>query len=81
MVRRLFNKETVVGTGELYSRKHSKRFKAENATLKLEQNKPKPENIRFIINGTDIFDWFKKKQKEFLNAFGINPKEKRGIKI
>ena len=35
-----------------------------------------PENIRFTINGTDIFDWFKQKQKEFLNSLGINPKEK-----
>lgn len=81
MIRRLFNKETVVGSGELYSKEHSKRFKAENASLKLEQDKTKPENIRFTINGTDIFDWFKQKQKEFLNSIGINPKEKRSIKM
>lgn len=81
MVRRLFNKETVIGSGELYSKEHSKRFKAENATLKLEQDKAKPENIRFTINGTDIFDWFKQKQKEFLNSLGINPRESRGRKI
>lgn len=81
MVRRLFNKEIVVGSGELYSKEHSKRFKVENASLKLEQDKAKPENIRFTINGTDIFDWFKLKQKEFLNSIGINPKEKKGIKM
>lgn len=81
MVRRLFNKETVVGSGELYSKEHSKRFKAENASLKLEQDKAKPENIRFTINGTDIFDWFKLKQKEFLNSLGINLKESKGRKI
>lgn len=81
MVRRLFNKEAVVGSGELYSKEHSKRFKVENASLKLEQDKDKPSNIRFTINGTDIFDWFKLKQKEFLNSIGINPKENRGMKI
>lgn len=81
MVRRLFNKETVVGSGELYSKEHSKWFKVENASLKLEQDKAKPENIRFTINGTDIFDWFKQKQKEFLNSMGINPKESKGMKI
>ncbi len=84
MVRRLFNKETVVGSGELYSKEHSKRFKVENASLKLEQDKAKSENIRFTINGTDIFDWFKLKQKEFLNSLGINPKEpkkNRGVKF
>lgn len=81
MIRRLFNKETIVGSGELYLNEHSKRFRAENAILKLEQDKDKPSNIRFIINGTDIFNWFKQKQKEFLNVLGINPKEKIGMKI
>ena len=81
MVRRLFNKETVIGSGELYSKEHSKRFKVENASLKLEQDKDKPSNIRFTINGTDVFDWFKQKQKEFLNSLGINPKEKKNIKM
>ena len=84
MVRRLFNKETVVGSGELYSKEHSKRFKAENATLKLEQDKAKPEDICFTINGTDIFDWFKQKQKEFLQNIGINlPEQKnnKGLKL
>lgn len=81
MVCGLFNKETVVASGELYSKEHSKRFKVESASLKLEQDKAKPGNIRFTINGTDIFDWFKQKQKEFLNSIGINQKEKRGMKI
>ena len=81
MVLRLFNKETIVDSGELYSKEHGKRFKVENASLKLEQDKAKSENIRFTINGTDIFDWFKQKQREFLNSLGINPKEKRGIKM
>lgn len=84
MIRRLFNKETVVGTGELYSKEHSKRFKAENATLKLEQDKAKPQNTRFIINGTDIFDWFKQKQKEFLYTIGVKqqePKPNKSIKL
>ncbi|MEG0795194.1 MAG: hypothetical protein RR397_01610 [Odoribacter sp.] len=65
----------------MYSKEHSKQFKVENASLKLEQDKAKPENIRFTINGTDIFDWFKQKQREFLNSLGINPKEKREMKI
>ncbi|MFV0289290.1 MAG: MobV family relaxase [Mangrovibacterium sp.] len=84
MVRRLFNKETVVGSGELYSKEHSKRFKVENASLKLEQDKAKPENIRFTINRTDIFDWFKHKQKGFLQNIDINlPEQKnsKGLKL
>lgn len=84
MVRRLFNKETVIGSGELYSKEHSKRFKVESASLNLEQDKAKPENIRLTINGTDIFDWFKQKQKEFLHSIGINlaeQKNSKGLKL
>lgn len=84
IVRRLFNKETVVGSGELYSKEHRKRFKVENASLKLEQGKDRPSNIRFTINGTDIFAWFKQKQKEFLQNIGVNlPEQKnsKGLKL
>lgn len=81
MVRRLFNQKKVVASGVLYSKEHRKRFKVENASLRLEQGKAKPENIRFTINGTDIFDWFKLKLKELLNSIGINLKEKIGLKI
>ena len=84
MIRRLFNKETVVGSGELYSKEYSKRFKAENATLKLEQDKAKPSNIRFTINGTDIFGWFKQKQKEFVKNITGNlaeQKNNKGLKL
>lgn len=77
MVRRLFNRETVVGSGKLYSKEHSKHFKVENASLKLEQDKDKPSNIRFTIDETDIFGWFRQKQKEFLCTFGICPTEKQ----
>lgn len=83
MVKRLFNSESVVGSGELYSTEHSKRFKTENASLKLEQDKASPSNIRFTINGTDIFDWFKHKQQEFLHSIGVKPSERnnKGVKI
>lgn len=30
MIRRLFNKDTVVGSGKLYSKEHNKRFKVES---------------------------------------------------
>ena len=80
MIRRLFNQVTVVGSGGLYSKEHSKRVKAENASLKLEQDKAKPENIRFTINGADIFDWFKQKQKEFLQNIGVYLPEQKNNK-
>ena len=82
MIKRLFNREDVVGSGELYSSEHSKKFHIENATLKLEQDPQQPSKISLTINGTDIFSWFKEKQQEFLKSIGINikPTQDRGMK-
>lgn len=68
---------------DLITREHNKRFKVENASLKLEQNKASPSNIRFTINGTDIFDWFKHKQQELFHSIGVKPSERnnKGMKI
>ena len=59
-------------------------IQAENASLKLEQDKDKTSNIRFTINGTDIHQWFRQKQQEFLLFTGIKLQERqesRGIKL
>ena len=84
IIRRLFNKEEVKGcTGGLYSKEHSKRFHLEKGSLKLDQDKERPENIRLTVNGASIHDWFRQKQQEFLHSIGINPpdqKNNRGIK-
>lgn len=40
-----------------------------------------PSIKRDMDNLKDCFDWFKQKQKRFLNSIGINPKEKREMKI
>lgn len=82
MVKRLFNREEIFISGELYSSEHSKRFKAEHAAVKLEQDPKQPSKIRLLINNADIFDWFRLKQQLFLNSIGIKPKEEqnRGLK-
>ena len=77
MIRRLFNREVVEASGELYSQEHSKRFKIDNGSFRLEQDKKKPENISFTVNGADIHDWFRQKQKEFLHFIGINTPEQK----
>lgn len=75
LIKRLFNREEVNGSGNLYSSEHNKNFKAENADIKLEQDQTEPSKIRLTINGTDILDWFRQKQSEFLQSLGINPKQ------
>ena len=73
MIKRLFNREEVGATGSFYSNEHSKRFHAEKASLKLEQSKDDPSSIRLTINGTNIKDWIRHKQRAFLYALAINP--------
>lgn len=58
-------KRGFVDSGELYSKEHSKRFKADNATMKLEQSKDNPSIIRLTINGTSIHDWFRQKRNHY----------------
>lgn len=64
-IKRLFNREEVKGSGNLYSSERNKNFKAENAAIKLEQDQTEPSKIRLTINGTDILDWFRQKQSEY----------------
>lgn len=81
MIRQLFNRETVSFKGEIYSHEHQRKFKTEHSLAKVEPNSQQPTKFRLNIDGMDSYDWFRQKQKEFLNALGINPKESRGRKI
>lgn len=42
-----------------------------------------PQKFRLNIDGLDLYDWFRQKQKEFLYSMGIKLQEKqnRGMKI
>jgi hypothetical protein len=62
-------------SGELFSNEHSKRFKASEAEIQLEKGS-KPGIFNLHINNISLIEWFRQKQREFLAALGIKPKQK-----
>jgi hypothetical protein len=66
-------------TGELYSSEHSQRFKVDDAEVRLERGR-KSGIFNLQINGINLFEWFKQKQKEFLEALGIKLRQKPGMR-
>ncbi len=71
----LVNMRPIYFSGELYSKEHSQRFKAHNSEFRLEKD-IKRGIFSLLINKIDIFDWFKQKHREFLEAIGIRPKQR-----
>jgi|GEM_PF-506587 len=76
--RDLVNMRPVHFSGELYSKEHSQRFKAHNSELRLEKD-AKRGIFNLLINKIDIFDWFRQKHREFLEAIGIKPKQRAEV--
>lgn len=72
----IINRKPVLFSGELYSTHYSKRFKADNAEIRLEKNTGNSGVFRLLINRMDVFDWFKEKNREFQEAIGFRFKQK-----
>jgi hypothetical protein len=48
----------------LFSPEHNRKFTVENMRLKMEQEPENPSKLRLVLNGMNIFDWFRKKAQE-----------------
>ena len=84
MVQRLFNRESVGFKGEIYSHEYQRKFSTAHSVAKVESDPKQPQKFRLNIDGLEIYDWFRQKQKEFLHSIGIKPQEpqeKKGLKI
>lgn len=90
MIRQLFNRENVSFKGKIYSHEYKRDYETDHSVAKVEldpTHKPdlnRPCKFRLTIDGLEVYDWFRQKQKEFLQKLGINPPEQknnRGMKI
>lgn len=84
MVQRLFNHESVGFKGETYSHEYQRKFSTPHSVAKIELDPKQPQKFRLNIDGIEICDWFRQKQKEFLHSIGVKPQErqeKKGLKI
>ena len=84
MMQRLFNHESVGFKGETYSHEYQRKFSTPHSVAKIEPDPKQPQKFRLNIDGIEICDWFRQKQKEFLHSIGVKPQErqeKKGLKI
>lgn len=90
MIRQLFNREDVSFKGKIYSHEYKRDYETDHSVAKVEldpTHKPdlnRPCKFRLTIDGLEVYDWFRQKQKEFLQSLGINPpepKNKKGMKL
>lgn len=73
MIQRLFNRESVGFKGEIYSHEYHRKFSTSHSVAKIEPDPKQSQKFRLNINGLEIYDWFRQKQKEFLHSIGIKP--------
>jgi len=74
----LINMKPIRFSGELYSNEHSQRFKADNVEVRFGRG-TKSGVFNLHINGMSLIEWFRQKQREFLERLGIKPKQKPEI--
>ena len=83
MIQRLFNRESVGFKGEIYSHEYHRKFSTSHSVAKIEPDPRQSQKFKLNIDGLEIYDWFRQKQKEFLHSIGIKPQEKQngGMKL
>ncbi|WP_300704689.1 hypothetical protein [Bacteroides sp.] len=75
MIRKMFNREEVGFKGEIYSHEYQRKYHTDHSIAKVEPDPKQPQKFRLNIDGLEIYDWFRQKQKEFLSSLGINVKK------
>jgi hypothetical protein len=76
-IRKLLKGETFSFTGKLFSTEHNRHFEVSEAMIKIEST----NKLCLIINGMNVLEWFRQKQKEFLNRIGVNQEPRRNSKM
>ena len=82
MIRRLFDREDVGFSGNLYSGEYGRNFEAKNATAKIVTDTEQPPKLH--IDGIEYKHWFLHQKREQLKTMGINapnPQRCRGVKL
>lgn len=76
MIRKMFNREEVGFKGEIFSHEHQRKFHTEHSIAKIEPDPNCTGKHRLSIDGMEVSDWFRQKQKQFLHSLGINIDQK-----
>ena len=81
-IRHLLKNNTLtINSGKLFSPEHNRKFEVSNAKIKIENEPNNYNKLMVNINGMNILEWFRNKQKEFLKNIGIHMNIKNGSRL
>ncbi len=75
LIKNILDMKPVRFKGEIYSPEYKRNFKTEHSVAEIKPDSQKADKLELTIDGVSDTNWFRKKQKEFLEALGIKPNE------
>ena len=76
MTRMLVNFQEVGFKGSLYSPEHEQKYSTEHSVAKIERDPKDKRKFNLLIDGTNIFQWFRDQARKLLEKMGFRPKQK-----
>ena len=75
LIKNILDMKPVRFKGEIYSPEYKRNFKTEHSVAEIKPDSQKADKLELTIDGVSDTNWFRMKQKEFLEALGINVKD------
>lgn len=75
LIKDILDMKPVAFKGEIYSPEYKRNFKTERSVAEIKPNSKDPNKYELTIDGVDDTNWFRKKQKEFLETLGVKVKD------
>ena len=75
LIKNILDMKPVRFKGEIYSPEYKRNFKTEHSVAEIKPHSQKADKLELTIDGVSDTSWFRQKQKEFLEALGINVKD------
>lgn len=61
--------------GKLYSSEYQRKFETSHSVAEVKDHPTEKDKLQFTIDGVSNTNWFRQKQREFLQCVGVNVKE------
>ena len=72
----LVNFQEVGFKGSLYSPEHQQKYSTEHSVAKIERDPKDKRKFNLLIDGVNIFQWFRDQARKLLEKMGIRPRPK-----
>jgi len=75
LIKDILKMKPVGFKGKIYSPEFQRSFETEYSVAEIKQHTTEKNKLQLTIDGVSETNWFRKKQREFFDSIGINPKE------